>query len=128
MLRAVVQRVSHASVSVDGEVLSAIGEGLVVYLGVQNEDGAKNRSAREVGAEILVISQFTVVGDCRRGRRPSFTDAMAPQPARELYESFIETLRKTGFGVSAGRFRALMDVQSVNHGPVTVLLDSRRTF
>ena len=149
-MRAVVQRVSSASVRVEGETLSSIGDGLVVYLGVEEGDGEKdlrylaakvvglrifeddggamNLSVGDVGGEILVISQFTLLGDCRRGRRPSFVAAMAPGPARDLYESFVVELEKTGVRVGQGRFQAMMDVESVNQGPVTVMLDSHKLF
>ncbi len=149
-MRAVVQRVSSASVSVGNEAVASIGKGILVYLGVQQKDaatdseymarkvaglrvfedqgGAMNLSVEDVGGEVLVISQFTLLADCRKGCRPSFTDAMAPDQARELYDGFAHALRSRGLGVGTGRFGAMMDVASVNQGPVTVLLDSRKLF
>jgi len=149
-MRAVVQRVSSAEVGVGGEAVARIGEGLLVYLGVEKGDtaadldymagkvaglrifedrnGAMNLSVRDVGGEALVVSQFTLLGDCRRGKRPSFTEAMAPEQAREAYEGFMSALARAGVPVRGGRFQALMDVRSVNRGPVTIILDSRKRF
>lgn len=149
-MRAVVQRVSGAHVVVDGQEISRIGHGLLVYLGVQEGDteadleylaskvarlrifederGHMNRSAVDAGAQALVISQFTLLGDCRRGRRPSFTAAMAPEPARQMYERFIDLVAAKKIPTRGGRFGALMEVFSQNHGPVTILLDSNKTF
>ena len=147
-MRAVLQRVRRASVTVDGRIVGAIGHGLLVLLGVGRDDtdrdaeyvaakirdlrlfadadGRMNRSVVEVGGAVLVVSQFTLFGDCRRGRRPSYSGAAPPDRARELYEAVLERLRVHGLPVQAGEFQALMDVELVNHGPVTVLLDSSR--
>ncbi|MBN1771814.1 MAG: D-tyrosyl-tRNA(Tyr) deacylase [Deltaproteobacteria bacterium] len=149
-MRAVVQRVREASVTVGGEVLGRIGQGLVVYLGVgrgddeshvaylaekianlrifEDEQANLNRSVRDIGGAALVISQFTLYGDCRRGRRPSFDAARPPAEAEALYERFLAALAGHGVPVQSGRFRAMMDVASVNAGPVTILLDSTRAF
>ena len=145
-MRAIVQRVSHASVSVDGVVTGAIGSGLLVLLGVARNDttkeagylvekithlrvfndpaGKMNLSVFETGGEILVISQFTLYGDCRKGRRPSFDRAAAPGEARPLYEHFLERIGATGLTVAAGIFQAHMEVSSTNIGPVTLVIDS----
>lgn len=144
-MRAVVQRVSSASVSVSGETVSSIGKGLLVLLGIGKEDaeadldylaekvvglrvfedeaGKMNRSALEVGAEMMVVSQFTLYADTRRGRRPSFDGAMAPDRAEQLYDRFVELLRDTGLTVATGVFGAHMDVSLTNHGPVTFILE-----
>ena len=149
-MRAVVQRARRASVTVRGQVVGAIGHGLLVLLGVGRDDtdrdvdyvaakirdlrlfadsdGRMNRSVAEVGGEVLVVSQFTLFGDCRRGRRPSYSGAAPPDRARELYEALLERLRRHGLPVRAGEFQAMMDVELVNDGPVTVLLDSGRAF
>lgn len=149
-MRAVVQRVSEASVRVDGEVVSRIGRGLVVLLGVGKDDdegdasslagkvlnlrvfpdeaGQMNRSVLDVGGGLLVVSQFTLYGDARKGRRPSYVDAAPPEEASRLYEAFVERVRPSGLDVATGVFRAMMDVSLVNQGPVTILLDSRRAF
>ena len=150
-MRAVVQRVSSARVLVDGRVVGEIGRGLLVLLGVGRDDtpadvvyaAAKVRELRvfegadgkpmdqpvtAVGGAILVVSQFTLYGDVRRGRRPSFDAAAAPAGARELYEAFVRELRTAGLSVSTGEFQAMMQVELVNDGPVTILVDSRRTF
>jgi|LSQX01.1.fsa_nt_gb D-tyrosyl-tRNA(Tyr) deacylase len=149
-LRAVVQRVTEASVSVEGEVVGSIGHGLVVLLGVSEEDGPDdvrymvdkipylrifdddegklNLSLLDVGGSMLAISQFTLYGDCRRGRRPSFTDAASPEDANSLYEEFIRGVRAMGVPVETGIFRAEMDVCLTNHGPVTILIDSGKSF
>lgn len=149
-MRAVVQRVSSAGVAVQGRTVASIGDGMIVYLGIQDGDGerdleylaakvaglrifedgdgAMNRSVIDAGGEVLVVSQFTLLGDCRRGRRPSFTAAMAPAEAEDVYLSFVERLRARGLRVGTGRFQAMMDVRSVNRGPVTLLLDSRKAF
>lgn len=145
-MRAVLQRVSEASVRVDGVVVGRIGPGLVVLLGVgrgdteadadylaektlnlrvfPDEAGQMNRSVVEVGGGILVVSQFTLFGDARKGRRPGYTDAAAPEEANRLYELFVARLRPSGLPVATGVFRAMMDVALVNQGPVTLLLDS----
>lgn len=149
-MRAVVQRVRRASVTVDGQVVGAIGPGLLVLLGVGRDDaegdaayvagkihdlrlfadaeGRMNRSVAEVGGAVLVVSQFTLFGDCRRGRRPSYGAAAPPDSARALYEALVARLRSAGLPVRTGEFQALMDVELVNDGPVTVLLDSGRAF
>ena len=149
-MRAVVQRVKSAAVLVDEDPIASIGKGLVVFLGVGREDdrgdveylvekiphlrifqdeGEKfNRSLTDVGGEILVVSQFTLFGDCRKGRRPSFTGAADPENARSLYDHFVSELGGKGLRVQAGRFQAMMMVNLVNDGPVTLLLDSRKAF
>jgi D-tyrosyl-tRNA(Tyr) deacylase len=145
-----VQRVSQASVSVDGAVVGRIGRGLLVLLGVGTGDtekdadflaekvvnlrvfaddaGQMNRSVHDVGGGVLVVSQFTLYGDARKGRRPSYVDAAAPGEANRLYERFVASVRPSGLEVATGVFRAMMDVALVNDGPVTLLLDSRRQF
>jgi D-aminoacyl-tRNA deacylase len=149
-MRAVVQRVKEAQVTVDGEVVGRIGRGLLVLLGVGVGDapidasstaekvanlrifddakGQMNRSALDIGGEVLVVSQFTLLGDARRGRRPSYIDAAPPEEANPLYQRFAAELRGLGLRVETGVFRALMDVSLVNEGPVTILLDSRKAF
>jgi len=149
-MRAVVQRVSEARVEVDGEIVGEIGRGFLVLLGVAGDDTAAdadwlaekiahlrvfedeqanmNRSVLDVGGAALVISQFTLYGDCRRGRRPSFDAALPPAEAEALYQRFLAALAGHGVPVRSGRFRAMMDVASVNAGPVTILLDSAKLF
>lgn len=149
-MRAVVQRVSQASVAVSGQVVSCIEKGLLVLLGVgagdepadvdylaekvvglrvfEDEQGKMNRSVQEAGGKLLVVSQFTLLGDVRRGKRPSFTDAMEPVRANELYQQFCAACRARGVEVGEGVFRADMQVALVNDGPVTLLLDSRKLF
>jgi D-tyrosyl-tRNA(Tyr) deacylase len=149
-MRAVVQRVSEASVRVDGQVVGTIGPGLLVLLGVGRDDGETdaeylaekvlnlrifadeagqmNRSVLETGGAILAVSQFTLLGDARHGRRPGYTAAAAPETANRLYERFVTELRSSGLTVETGVFRAMMDVALVNQGPVTILLDSRKLF
>jgi D-tyrosyl-tRNA(Tyr) deacylase len=149
-MRAVVQRVKEATVRVEGEVVGAIGPGLLVLLGVGREDaledaeylaektlnlrifpdeaGNMNVSVVEVPGEILAVSQFTLLGDARRGRRPGFSAAAPPEEANRLYEAFVARLRSSVVRVETGIFRAMMDVALVNHGPVTILLDSRKLF
>lgn len=149
-MRAVVQRVSRAEVRVDGEVVGRIGQGLLVLVGAgqgdsesdaayladkvlglrifSDEAGQMNRALGEVGGALLVVSQFTLYGDCRKGRRPSFVEALAPEPAEALYRSFVERARQSGLPVETGRFRAMMQVELVNDGPVTLLVDSRKVF
>lgn len=149
-MRAVVQRVSEAWVRVEGEVVGRIGAGLAVLLGVgmgdgetdaeylaektlhlrifPDEAGQMNRSVLDVGGGLLVVSQFTLMGDARRGRRPGYSAAAAPEEARRLYEYFVQKLRPSGLRVESGVFRAMMDVGLVNQGPVTILLDSRKAF
>jgi len=142
--------VSEASVTIDGRVAGRIGAGLAVLLGVARsdteEDGASladktlnlgvfpdetgqmNRSVQDVSGGLLVVSQFTLLGDVRRGRRPSYVEAAAPEEAQRLYEAFVARLRPSGLEVATGVFRAMMDVALVNQGPVTILLDSRKLF
>ena len=149
-MRAVVQRVSEASVTVAGERVSAIGRGLLVLVGVGRGDtmadlewladklvglrifadaeGQMNLSVQEVGGELLVVSQFTLHGDCRKGRRPSYSDAAPPEEAQRLYEQLLERLKALDLPVRAGVFRAMMQVALINDGPVTLLLDSRKAF
>jgi len=142
--------VTQASVDVAGERISAIGRGLLVLVGVGREDGPAdiewlaekivglrvfaaddgqmNLSVQDIGGELLVVSQFTLYGDCRKGRRPSYSDSAPPEEAQRLYEELLTRLRATGVPVRAGVFRAMMDVALVNDGPVTLLLDSKKTF
>src|SRR3954452_10669495 len=149
-MRAVVQRVRSATVSVEGRALGRIGAGLLVFLGVARNDGADdvqyvaakvrelrifadsegrmNRSVTDTGGEVLLVSQFTLVGDCRKGRRPAFDDAAPPALAEALYEDVVRVLRESGLTVGTGQFQAHMTVELVNDGPVTMLLDSRRLF
>jgi len=145
-MRACIQRVSEAQVSVDGEITGRIGRGLVVLLGVGQPDGERevkwladkivglrvfedeagkmNRSLAEAGGGMLVVSQFTLFGDCRRGRRPSFTAAAPPELAERLYEEFVAAVRNAGVEVATGRFREHMLVSLVNDGPVTLWIDT----
>ena len=149
-MRAVVQRVSEAAVSVDGDVVGRIDAGLLVLLGVAGDDterdadylaektvnlrvfpdpdGQMNLSLRDVGGRLLAVSQFTLLGDCRKGRRPSYSQAAPPTDAERLYSRFIAKVREAGLTVEQGVFRAMMDVSLVNQGPVTLLLDSRKQF
>ena len=149
-MRAVLQRVSSASVTVDGRVIGAINGGLLVLLGVERGDGPSDRDyivskirdvrifadeagkmnlpVADAGGAVLVISQFTLCGDVRKGRRPSFDGAAPPAEAKLLYEDAVRALRDTGLRVETGEFQAMMDVALVNDGPVTILLDSRRAF
>ena len=149
-MRAVVQRVSRAKVTVGDEVTGEIGAGLMILLGVGREDTAAvaialaekaanlrifedenekmNRSLLDVKGSALVVSQFTLYGDARGGRRPSFISAAPPELAKALYEDFCEALRKLGVRVATGVFQAMMSVELVNEGPVTILLDSDKTF
>jgi len=150
VVRAVVQRVAEASVRVDGELVGRIGPGLVVLLGVgvgdteadadqladrvlnlrifPDEAGQMNRSVLDAAGGLLVVSQFTLYGDARRGRRPSYVEAAPPEEANRFYQHFVERLRPSGLEVATGVFRAMMDVALVNRGPVTILLDSRKLF
>lgn len=149
-MRAVVQRVSRASVTVAGEVTGQIERGYMVLLGVEaddtpddlawlinkvvglrafeDSDGKMNCSIDEIGGSMLVVSQFTLLGDCRKGRRPSFVAAARPEMANDLYEQFCDGVRAKGIEVQTGRFQQHMDVELVNDGPVTLLLDSRKKF
>jgi D-tyrosyl-tRNA(Tyr) deacylase len=149
-VRAVVQRVSRAEVRVGGRVTGSIGRGLAVLLGVAREDGEDdarqladkvaalrvfedaagkmNLALGDVAGGVLVVSQFTLLGDARKGNRPSFVDAAGPEAANALYERFCALVREKGLPVATGVFRAEMEVELVNDGPVTILLDSRRLF
>jgi D-tyrosyl-tRNA(Tyr) deacylase len=149
-MRAVLQRVTAASVQVDGRVVGAIGHGLLVLLGVEagdgpddlefiaskvrdlrlfaDDQGRMNRSVADVGGGVLLVSQFTLLADCRKGRRPSFDAAAPPAEARALYEECAVRLRQEVVRVETGEFQAMMQVSLVNDGPVTVILDSRRRF
>jgi D-tyrosyl-tRNA(Tyr) deacylase len=149
-MRAVVQRVSRAKVTIAGEVTGEIGQGLLVLLGVGKQDseagadyladkviglrifeddgGKMNRSVVDVGGAVLVVSQFTLYGDVRKGKRPSFDDAAPRQRARELYESFVQRVRDCGLRCETGRFQEMMKVELINEGPVTILLDSEKNF
>ena len=149
-MRAVVQRVSRAQVSVNGEVTGQIAVGLLVLLGVGSDDveadaiylaekicglrifeddqGKMNRSIQQVGGSVLTVSQFTLYGDIRRGKRPSFDAAAPPERARQLYEFFVEQIRAAGLRCETGRFQEMMKVELVNEGPVTILLDSMKVF
>jgi D-tyrosyl-tRNA(Tyr) deacylase len=149
-MRAVVQRVSRCRVQVDGETVGQIGSGLLVLLGVGQQDteaaadylaekvlglrifeddqGKMNLSVMEKGGEVVVVSQFTLYGDVRRGRRPSFDAAARPELAQRLYEYFVQKIRAAGLRCETGRFQATMEVELVNSGPVTILLDSDRLF
>ncbi|MFZ0297763.1 MAG: D-aminoacyl-tRNA deacylase [Candidatus Sulfotelmatobacter sp.] len=149
-MRAVVQRVSRAQVTVSGEIAGKIGEGLLVLLGVGRDDteadatylaekiaglrvfedaeGKMNRSVQDVGGSVLAVSQFTLYGDVRRGKRPSFDAAAPPEKARQMYEFFVEQIRAAGLNCETGRFQEMMKVELVNEGPVTILLDSEKAF
>jgi D-tyrosyl-tRNA(Tyr) deacylase len=149
-MRAVVQRVSNASVTVEGKIVGTIGQGLLALLGVaqgddekhaeylagktadlrifEDDQGKMNLSVKDVKGQILVASQFTLLADCRQGRRPSFTGAADPATAERLYGIYVQELRNTGLDVQTGVFRAMMDVTSTNQGPVTILLDSSKIF
>ena len=149
-MRAVVQRVTRASVKLGEETTGEIGLGLLVLLGVAQEDseadadyladkiaglrifedvaGKMNLSLADVGGAVLAVSQFTLFGDVRRGKRPSFDAAARPEHARELYDYFVQRIRALGLRCETGRFQAMMDVELINSGPVTILLDSRKTF
>jgi D-aminoacyl-tRNA deacylase len=149
-MRAVLQRVARAEVRVEGQIVGQVGLGWLVLLGVargdtdhdadrlaekvvglrgfQDDLGKMNRSVGEVGGGVLVVSQFTLLGDCRAGRRPSFIDAADPAEAERLYERFANQVAAAGIPVATGTFRAMMEVELVNSGPVTLLLDSRKAF
>ena len=152
-MRAVVQRVANAAVTVGGRTVGQIDRGLLVFVGVEQGDGppdvryiaAKvrdlrvfedptettrhlNRSVQDVAGGVLVVSQFTLAGDCRKGRRPSFDEAAAPQIAKPLFEDVVRELQASGVHVATGEFQATMQVALVNDGPVTLLLDSRKRF
>src|SRR4051794_31693858 len=149
-MRAVVQRVSRASVTVDGLIVGKIDRGLLVLLGVTHADtepaaeylaekitglrifeddaGKMNLPVADVGGAILAVSQFTLYGDVRKGKRPSFDDAARPEQARKLYKYFVERIRARGLRCETGRFQEMMQVELVNDGPVTILLDSKKSF
>jgi D-aminoacyl-tRNA deacylase len=146
-MRAVIQRVKESSVTVNNQMIGRIGPGLLVLLGVSESDdsgdadflsekiphlrifedeaGKMNRSLLETHGEMLVVSQFTLLGDCRKGRRPSYIQAAGPEKAEHLYEVFVDKVREKGVAVKTGRFRAMMDVALINDGPVTLILDSK---
>jgi D-aminoacyl-tRNA deacylase len=146
-VRAVLQRVNKSSVTVNDKIIGKIGNGLLVLLGVSREDEIKdadyladkipnlrifedenskmNRSLLETGGQMLVVSQFTLLGDCRKGRRPSFTNAAGPDKAKELYEYFVSQIKLKGVRVKTGQFRAVMAVSLVNDGPVTIIVESQ---
>ncbi len=145
-MKIVLQRVKEAHVSVDGKITGQINQGLLIFLGIAKEDtnlqadylvkkvaelrifedseGKMNRTALEVGAQFLVVSQFTLYGDCSKGRRPSFDQAAEPEKAQELYEYFIQALRRQNVKVATGVFRAMMEVALINDGPVTLVVES----
>ena len=147
-MRAVVQRAKHASVKVEDAIVGEIGPGLVVLLGVNEEDSAEdaiymaekivhlrifedaeeklNLSLQDIKGEVLAISQFTIYGDCRKGRRPNFMAAARPEQVNELYEIFVEECRKKGVNVATGVFQAYMQVELINDGPVTIIVDSQK--
>ena len=149
-MRAVIQRVKSASVTVEGKVVSEIRKGLLVFLGVAQEDtpadvdymaskianlrifedgeGRMNLSLLDIGGEALIVSQFTLYGDCRKGRRPSFIHAARPEKADPLYQAFMDEISRLGVPVKAGIFQAMMDVELINDGPVTMMLDSNKLF
>ena len=149
-MRAVLQRVASARVVVDGGTVGEIGRGILVFVGIGKDDDSRdiqdvagrilalrvfeddqrrmNRSVTEIGGDLLVVSQFTLYGDCRRGRRPSFDQAEKPERAREVYDQLVATLRESGLRTETGQFQAMMDVELVNDGPVTLLLESRRAL
>lgn len=149
-MRGVVQRVKKASVTVDGELIGKIEKGLLVFLGIGNEDDEKdiqyladkiinlrifedsnekmNESLLDQKGELLIVSQFTLYGDCRKGKRPSFDKAAKPKDAEMLYERFVEYCKSCGVKVETGKFQAMMDVELINDGPVTLLIDSKREF
>lgn len=149
-MRAVVQRVAKASVAVDGQTVGEIGPGLLVLLGISRNDasadadylaekiaglrifedaaGKMNLNVADVGGSVLAVSQFTLYGDVRRGKRPSFDEAARPESARELYEHFVAEIRRRGLRCETGQFQAMMAVSLINQGPVTLLLDSSRLF
>ncbi|MFT9494605.1 D-aminoacyl-tRNA deacylase [Anaerosolibacter sp.] len=149
-MRAVIQRVSEASVTVDNSIVGKIDKGFLVLLGVEEQDDEKdleymvdkitnlrifedenekmNLSLKDIGGELLVVSQFTLLGDCRKGRRPSFSTAARPERANALYMMFVDRCRQEGLQVETGVFQAHMEVRLCNDGPVTMLIDSKKTF
>jgi D-tyrosyl-tRNA(Tyr) deacylase len=149
-MRGVIQRVKSAAVRVENQTVGQIGAGLMVLIGVGQEDdmddvkwladkilnlrvfeddqAKMNLSVANIGGELLLVSQFTLFGDCRKGRRPSFSEAASPETAKAMFDSLTEYLQKTGIKVETGLFQADMDVELVNNGPVTLLLDSKKQF
>ena len=149
-MRAVVQRVKESQVKVDDEVIGSIDEGLLIFLGIGNEDsmddidylidkiinlrifedveGKMNLSALDLEKDIMVVSQFTLYGDCRKGRRPSFFDAAPPDKAERLYDVFVSKMNDYNLNIETGEFQAMMDVDLINDGPVTLLIDSKKEF
>ncbi|MCI5140662.1 MAG: D-tyrosyl-tRNA(Tyr) deacylase [Candidatus Electrothrix sp. ATG1] len=149
-MRAVIQRVTSAKVTVDDRQTGAIGEGLLVLLGVhkddeqkditwladkiinlrifEDKDGKMNHSLTDTGGSMLIVSQFTLLADCRKGRRPSWSEAAPPDKARQMYEEFIQAVADHGIPTATGEFQAMMEVSLVNSGPVTILLDSHKKF
>ena len=149
-MRAVIQRVASGSVLVNGSEIGSIGQGLVVLLGIHrddgidtidwmadkiinlrifaDDDGKMNRSLADINAEMLIVSQFTLYGDCRKGRRPGYSEAAAPEIAEPLYNRFITEINGRGISTAAGQFQAMMQVALINDGPVTLLIDSARKF
>jgi len=147
-MRCVVQRVTRAAVKVDGKIIGQIKNGLLALVGIGNGDGPEdlewlaeklvglrifedeqgkmNLAVSDIGGEILLVSQFTLYGDCRKGKRPSFTEAAPPAAAEKLFEEFVEKVRLRGIPVATGQFQADMDVELVNQGPVTIILDSKK--
>ena len=144
-MKALIQRVKHASVTIGGELYSKIDKGLLVFLGVEKSDeqinaeklaqkilnlrifeddnSKMNLSLKDINAEILIVSQFTLCGDCKKGTRPSFDNAAAPEKAVDLYEYFIKCINEAGFSAKTGKFRAMMDIELINDGPVTFLVE-----
>ncbi|MCD6389939.1 MAG: D-tyrosyl-tRNA(Tyr) deacylase [Desulfobulbaceae bacterium] len=149
-MRAVAQRVNRASVSVNNEIIGSIDKGLIILLGVSDDDTEKdvlyladkithlrifadddekmNLSLQNIKGEMLIVSQFTLYGDCRKGRRPSYSKAANPEKAKLLYQSFIDAVQNNGIRVATGEFQAMMEVNIINDGPVTILLDSNKLF
>ncbi len=149
-MRAVLQRVTRAQVTVAGEIVGSIEQGLLVLLGVEQDDteqdaqslaertinlrifddadGKMNLSVRDIAGSVLVVSQFTLLGDCRKGRRPSFIEAAPPERADELYQKYVAAIAAENVRTATGKFRTMMEVELVNNGPVTMLMDSRKRF
>ena len=149
-MRAVIQRVSRGSVTIDRGEIRSIGQGLVVLIGIhpndtpreidwmsdkivhlrifEDDEGKMNRSLQDIGGQVLIVSQFTLYGDCRKGRRPGYSAAAPPSVAKPLYEQFVNRMKMLSAGVESGSFQAYMEVELVNDGPVTLLLDSAKTF